>query len=71
MRCIIVDLFELGMQVVSDHGALVVAIALSVVGPLVLHVEREVVEAFGEELMLLCLSSESQDRYWQMLLPMV
>lgn len=41
--CFVVDLFELGMQMISDDGALEVAIAVA--ARLVLHVEGEVVEA--------------------------
>lgn len=52
LRGVVIDLFELGMQMISYIGALEVAIALA--ASLVLHVEGEVVETLRVEELMLC-----------------
>lgn len=52
LLCIVVHLFELGMQMISYIGALEVAIAVA--AHLVLHVEGEVVETLRVEELVLC-----------------
>lgn len=62
LRCIVVDLLELGMQMISYDGALEVAIALA--ASLVLHVEGEVVEALRVEELMLCEFAASVCNLW-------